>query len=149
VITGTQVIGGIGVLGGLWLAAEQGYYLLYGVRSRQWPSTDGRILEARAGALPNQLPRGRWYPGGLRLAYEYTVGRERYVGSRSSWRGYWPRLGTAVRLALHYQAQRKVRVWYDPNDPRRAVLQPGAGAWNVFGTGLGLAIAWGGWTLLR
>jgi hypothetical protein len=150
VITGAHVVGGVGLLGGVWVAAEQGYYLLHGLRSSGWPSTDGRMLEARAGALPDQVPGGgRWYPGGLCLAYEYTVGGQRYVGSRSSWRGHWPGLGTAVRLALHYQQQQKVRVWYDPTDPRRAVLRPGAGAWNIFGTAVGLGLAWGGWTLVR
>ena len=144
------MIGIVLLLGGLWCAVDQGYYLVYGLRSRHWPSTDGRILRAEGGAFPDQIPgAARWYPGGLRLEYEYTVEGERYVGWRSSFQGHWPGLGIAVRLALHYQQQRTVRVWYDPSDPRRAVLRPGAGTWNVLATATGLALAWGGWTLLR
>jgi hypothetical protein len=58
VITGAQVLGGVGVFGAAWIVAEQGYYLVLGLRSREWPSTEGCMLEADRGrCLINCLGR--------------------------------------------------------------------------------------------
>ena len=129
------------VLGGL-ITREQALFLLRGVASRAWTPVPGRVIESGPvrSLIPSGEGRGRWYPNGVRLAYEYTVRGERFVGRQSTWRGYWPTLGNVVRRAHRYPVGNEVTVWVDPDQPRRAVLEPGVGLMNVVGTMLGLGL---------
>jgi hypothetical protein len=127
---------------GLLLIIEQVPFLLRGIASRSWVGVPGRVIESRAlrSPIPSGEGRGQWYPNGVRLAYEYTIEGERFVGGQSSWRGYWPSLSNAVVRARRYPVGAAVTVWVDPEDPRRCVLEPGFGFGNVLGTAIGLGL---------
>jgi hypothetical protein len=143
-MTGSQVLAGTAAgVGGL-MVIEQGIFLVRGLASRHWQSADGRVLDSQAlKGLEDQMPgAAQWYLAGVRLAYEYHVHGERFVGGRSSWRGHWPSVSTAVRLARRYKTGQRVRVWYNPAAPSQAVLERGAGFANLVGVLIGLGVSW-------
>jgi hypothetical protein len=111
--------------------------LLYGYRiltfaqvSRAWPSTDGEVAVS-------DLQRDEDSDGSTmyqaEVSYRYEVGGKPLVANRvffgdgvsvSSSAG-------AVRRVDRYPAGSKVRVYYDPEKPARAVLEPGP-TWHVY-----------------
>jgi dipeptidyl aminopeptidase/acylaminoacyl peptidase len=136
-------LGGLALVLGVLIACEQALFLLRGWASRAWSRVPGRVIESRP--VRNLTPSGgdsraSWYPNGVRLAYEYTLGGERFVGHQSSWRGYWPTLGNVARRAQRYPVGSEVTVWVNPEKPRQAVLEPGFGLMNVVGTVIGLSL---------
>ena len=136
-------LGGLALVLGLLIACEQAVFLLRGRASRAWVRVPGRMIESEP--VRSLIPsggdsRGRWYPNGVRLAYEYTMRGERFVGHQSSWRGYWPSLDNVVRRAHRYPVGSEVSVWVNPDQPRQAVLEPGFGLINVVGTIIGLSL---------
>ena len=149
-MTGNQVLAGAAVVTGGWMALEQARYLVAGLTTRNWQRVEGRVLEMRTlSGLEDQVPGGaQWYLAGVRLAYEYHVEGQRYVGRRSSWRGHWPSVTAAVRLARRYPPRQRVTVWYNPADPRQAVLEPGPGLATLAGVALGLTVVYGGLLVL-
>ena len=137
-----RFLSGVAVVLGALITWEQALFLLRGWASRRWTRVPGRILESAPARsmTPSGVGRGQWYPNGVTLAFEYRVHDERYVGRLSTYRGYWPTLGTVVRRARQYPAGSDVSVWVDPDAPQRAVLEPGFGLMNVLGTMVGLGL---------
>jgi hypothetical protein len=95
-----------------------------------------------------------------RIAYEYRVGGQIYRSNRV-WAGeaVFGTSDEAHRVVERYRPRQAVTVYYDPDDPATAVLEPG-GNWTrwlhmvVIGTmltAMGFAMvgiaAWGWWTL--
>ncbi len=108
-----------------------------GLRAARWPVAAGRVLEA--GAQERQS-RGRRYVPSAR--YEYTVGEQVLVGTRLNFG--WDRLygspHAAERALRGLASGAAVRVHYNPQDPRDAVLWPGARPMMVVLLVLGVAI---------
>jgi hypothetical protein len=81
----------------------------------RWPTVAGRISSSWA-ALD-----------GERIRYDYEVNGRHYVGRRISWRvggGTSTADATAQELAEKYPPGSGVRVYYDPQRPSTAVLEP-------------------------
>ena len=136
-------LGGMALVLGALIASEQTWFLLRGWASRGWTRVPGRVIESqpvRSSAPSGGESRAGWYPTGVRLAYEYTVRGERFVGHQSTWRGYRPTLDNVVRRAHRYPVGSEVTVWVNPGQPRHAVLEPGFGLMNVVGTALGFSL---------
>jgi hypothetical protein len=79
----------------------------------RWPTVPGKITSS-------------WdVLKGERVKYDYAVDGKHYVGHRVCW---GPRGGTAEptyqELAEKYPPGREVKVYYDPNRPTTAVLEP-------------------------
>lgn len=104
-------------------------------RSSSWPTTEGKITYS---ALRSEGAPGLWY--------EYRVQGTRYVAEFYRVGGNaTPFASVAKAASERYPEGRAVKVYYNPNDPSEAVLEPGVWYGNfifpVVGIGLLLA-AW-------
>lgn len=107
--------------------------VLAGLRSRktaQWPTTEGTIIASGIVRESSSSTNTTVSTGGSvykpEVAYRYEVGGKEYVSNRielmdisTSNRGRAESIGSA------YNTGDRVRVYYDPGNPERAVLQPG------------------------
>jgi hypothetical protein len=95
-------------------------------RSRGWPSVRGRVVrslvreETELVRHPDEPPT-MYHP---QVRYEYVVDGREYAATRialmdraASWRSY------ADRVIARYPYGREITVYYDPDDPRQAVLE--------------------------
>ncbi|MCA3005668.1 MAG: DUF3592 domain-containing protein [Planctomycetaceae bacterium] len=133
----------LGVLSMAWMAGWA--WKLWGDVSAQygatrWPTTEGRITYSLA--APVALASGRTEYRVV-LTYDYQVGRLSFIGSRVRlWRGSVTDEAWQRAVAGRYPVGTKVPVYYDPDNPRTALLEPGAALEDV-GPGavlLGLAM---------
>jgi hypothetical protein len=109
---------------GVVLLAFGGYLGVQGERSRNWPVAPGIITESSVQSnysLTGRRKRSR----SVRIAYRYPVNGEFYTNDVVSYgKDFFDNEYTQVRL--NSQGSR-VDVHYDPGNPARAVLDPGAG----------------------
>lgn len=102
-----------------------GYFLgriiLEAEASAAWPAADGTLTKAQVG----ETEVGRYFAD---VAYTYRVGDAEFTGSRirASDGEYNIRDG-AVQSIRDLTVGEPLAVFYNPADPRQAVLQPGAG----------------------
>lgn len=131
------VIGLVLILAGLRLSR-------LGRETRRFTRTQGRILEARVEELPGPAEEGgpRYRPV-VRYAFEARgrtwesdqVSVDAPPGDAS------PDAAEARRAVERHPAGSAVDVWFDPADPRRSVLVPGAAPGPVYlAVALGLAL---------
>jgi Protein of unknown function (DUF3592) len=101
--------------------------------SMRWPTTAGIITNASVieEAIEDQnnddksLIR-KTYRYQIDLRYAYQVGKRDFVGTTAGW-GWTAIYGLrelAEKAASHYPQGQAVTVYYDPEQPRRAVLEP-------------------------
>lgn len=101
---------------------------MFAWRSRRWPKVQGLIYEVsmRSPALEFRLgrltiPRLAWQD----VVYRYEV-NGRYLTSTKREFGVWMK-----HPLRRYTPDTVAPVTYDPDNPKRAVLEPGIGAWLV------------------
>jgi hypothetical protein len=93
-------------------------------RSLEWPAVSGTIMQCEA-QYHRRSGHGGW---SVNLSYRYQVNGQPYVGNGVS---LWnPNGGGPLRevndfVAIH-PPRSKVTVYYDPQHPETAVLEPGA-----------------------
>ncbi len=130
---------GLGILGGLF-GAFGIYFLIAANKSLSWSSVEGAVVKAEvkthvsrrantSGATPNLLIE--YY---VSVHYTYDVKGEPYVSSRYSLgegdrasRFYAKRSGAEVEAAKSFPIDSRLQVYFDPDMPTSAVLEPG---WN-------------------
>ena len=103
-------------LGFLGIAARDH---LIGASAKEWPATEGTVLESyvvRGGGVPATMDTLTPV-----VNYEYRVSGKRYVSSTVRIGDYLPWAPARVQA---YPEARQVRVYYDPTNPQRAVLDP-------------------------
>ena len=95
-----------------------------------WPQTKGNMISSllTVNHLPKFIDRqadpARWY--GAQVQYEYTVGDKMYLSDRLAFQKYDTRSPReALKVMNKYRRLHKVAVYYNPKNPREAVLQPG------------------------
>lgn len=102
--------------------------LYLGRASRNWISTSGKVVRSR----PVRVRRRYGGYTIANLAYEYSVHNVVYTGKAI---GFREPLDSAAedgdRLADRYPKGKAIRVWYDPERPTRAVLQPGTSRQSI------------------
>ena len=100
--------------------------LIDGLRSYEWPSVEGRVVDhaVTLGASKYKVDDA------LAFAYVYTVDDVQYQGVRFDFAGR-NSVSRSHELLAEYQVGSRVRVYYDPTRPDRAVLEPGIGTWTV------------------
>jgi hypothetical protein len=85
----------------------------------QWASVEGRVLESNVNSYSGSHGRGRRYR--LTVRYEYEVGGLRWVSANSVANGTDPYSIEQIQRSI-FPINAKVLVYYDPKDPKRAVL---------------------------
>lgn len=131
-------------LGGL-LFARYGFLLtMKGHRSKKWPTVEGVILES------NWKQEGHGVEG--KVKYKYVVKGKEYVGNRRKLfdgEVHWLLAIFQPSVNDVYWKGKQVVVYYDPDKPGKAILEPGIqikyvsyiliGLWMMAG---GLFFAW-------
>jgi hypothetical protein len=119
-----QLIGFLLVLGSLVMAAFGIHALILGLQTQTWPSAEGVILQSSAEHGSSARTSSEYY---LNVQYRYSVGDQSYTGDNVT-PGVSATLSEAEANDLisgRYAAGRPVPVYYDPQNPANAVLQPG------------------------
>jgi hypothetical protein len=87
--------------------------------SKKWPTASGTVVSSALERLPDNKRRYR-----AAVQYAYRAGGKDYQASRVFWGGNEGRERHMASVVETYPAGGKVRVFYDPNDPAEAVLDP-------------------------
>ncbi|GAB4495436.1 MAG: DUF3592 domain-containing protein [Anaerolineales bacterium] len=116
-------------------------------RAKTWQTTSGKITRSETRALKKRDIDGKEsVRSAPAIAYEYTVNGKRYQGERISLAEIIPESDIEPLLA-RYPVGAQVTVYYDPANPRQAVLERSLPA--DFGKGLaGVFALLGGGALL-
>ncbi|MBI4409487.1 MAG: DUF3592 domain-containing protein [Gemmatimonadetes bacterium] len=116
------LVGIVLVLAGAAFAAWQLVWWSRARASRSWPRAEGVILRAEA-------KRRRGFGSAayrVRIEYRYTVGNTIYRSTRIRFGLLRAHADRAQALLARYDQGAHVTVRYDPHEPARAVLEPGA-----------------------
>jgi len=131
---------------GLWMSGHFAWRAWMAGRSGGWPAAAGRVTSS--GVCEHLAKTITYYPC---IRYEYSVGGRVFEGTRIMW-GHKDTGSRreAERTASRYAAGTGVEVFYDPESPETACLEPGAAAWETYGLiALGLFCAATGVYLMR
>ncbi len=111
------IIAGFGVLG----VVASLEHVPAALASPLWPTVTGEIIEVDARRQSRTTNFG--------VRYRYTIDGRAYEGDRI----WYSRVGrqSASTLNERYDEGDAVEVYYDPDDPARAILQPGATTWSI------------------
>ncbi|RUM89939.1 MAG: hypothetical protein DSZ23_02540 [Thermodesulfatator sp.] len=123
---------------GLWALLVSFSMGLEGWKAKQWPEAKGRIIISKV---------QEWRtPGKIRIArlcldvdYLYLVGERVLEGHRlnSGWRCFASE-DHIKKILKRYPSGRQVRVYYNPENPEKSLLEPGI-SWSVlFLAGIGV-----------
>ena len=99
-----------------------------------WPHVKGNVVSTKLDIkyLPNLVNTKeilRWY--GADVRYEYTIGDKRYSANRVSFADKDTRKSKdALKVINRYRKQGEPVVYYDPKDPKKAVLE----RWGIMDT---------------
>ena len=132
------VMGAVLILAGLGLVAFMRRRHALVRASQAWPAVPGTVLESAVRRYGRSVEtRWRYYPA---VRYRYEVEGRAYTGRRLYFDEMaWASRSSAARLAHKYPPGATVTVRYDPDDPARALLEPGlsgAGNYGVVGCAL-------------
>ncbi len=93
------------------------------LESRSWPTTDGVVTYSEV--YTSSDSDGTTY--GATVNYRYTVNDQSYNGDKISLTDYSSSSrGRAEDLVEQYRPDTRVTVYYDPDDPGKAILETGA-----------------------
>lgn len=106
--------------------------LLEAAHSERWPQSTGSIL---ASSVASGGSARKWYEA--RISYRYEVASQVYSGNTISYAGGTTSQAVAQDLVRAFPVGASVPVFYDPANPSRAYLRPGA-SWE---TSLPVAVA--------
>jgi hypothetical protein len=136
---------------GLWLSGSNIWGVWVAMRSRSWPFATGVISSSdvcesysKNGTQYYPCIQYRYYVNGKALDGDQIYGVHRQPGD------YYP----ALDLANIYSVGSQVNVYYDPEAPETACLEPGVIPWETYGaivaglffTGFGLYLLSFGFT---
>jgi hypothetical protein len=94
--------------------------------STHWPIAEGSVIAASMKVIGGS-DQSRFRP---LVEYAYRVGGRDFRSNRIQWGGLTdlPSRSAAAKVVGHYQTGKSIKVYYDPRQPRVAVLQPGHAA---------------------
>jgi uncharacterized protein DUF3592 len=120
------------------------------IASIYWPTTEGIIISSHVTEeCCNSYTEG-WYP---QISYRYSVNQQEYTSNRIELVYVAIQWGGSIQSIVEkYPVGQKVSVYFNPNNPAEAVLEPGLGTavllvWMVFAAGsfpvfLGILRVW-------
>jgi len=125
---------------GAYISAGFVREIYFALKSKQWPTAIGKVIDAEIVLTP--AVRGS-YTSPL-VGYEYEVRGVRYTSNRIDYSGRGSSLGawsgpTRDYLRRHREGE-PVTVRYDPNEPKRAVLETGPTVGNFLRLLIGFAV---------
>lgn len=131
---------------GLWVTVWGAMETAYGLLSRSWPTTEGRIESVSLVEDLNSEYSSQpvW---SVRFVYSYEVddkqfaeSRQRFDGGREA--GYDGDKNAASAYFQNHQQGARIPVRYNPRHPARAVLEPGlqVGALFLFAGGAAMLL---------
>jgi hypothetical protein len=95
-------------------------------RSRGWAKVDGKVVASNVNQFTGRS--GRTYRP--MVIYAYSIGPVRFMSSRIA---FHPLASSsrsaATEFVERYPVGKTVQVFYDPQDPEQAVLEPGSNPW--------------------
>lgn len=110
----------------------------------RWPSTKGVIVISEVKAPPRRSSSSskanRTHVP--RVSYRYTVNGREYVDNRPTI-GHVKGKGASEKFVARFPVGARVTVYYNPDDPSRAVLVRGMGGRNPFWVGIPLVAVMG------
>jgi hypothetical protein len=109
-------------------AIAASWLLVQGSRSAEWPFVQGHILSSYVATFGAGLPTkaGHTDTYAPLVRYEYVVGSQKYQGtSIALWDATVSWRNLSERELARLSSSGAVKVFYEPNNPRRAVLIPG------------------------
>ena len=111
--------GSIGVVG----TARQ---LVRRQRSKSWPVAAGRVTHSEMTVEAKRSAKSDTTMYGARIAYTYTIGGVEYEGNQVDWLDDIKTNfdSPARKLVAKYPVGQLVNVYYDPADPKTALLEP-------------------------
>ena len=106
---------------GAYLTVTFGGDLYFAQRSKRWPTVQGRVR----GCDVSPMTAERAARASAVIEYEYQVGGIKYTSRRIDYggRGFGRDAGNVL---ARYSEGEPVGVRYDPSEPKRAILMPGA-----------------------
>ena len=141
------VIDSLIVLFGAGIALWSARSLIIGARSEHWPRAIGTIVSSKV-AERRDGKGSLMYSAGI--SYRYSVHGKELTGDTVKFGGQLE-LNSQTRatsVVEKYPAGATVPVFYDPDDPRRSVLEPGKNPVSWFGVAFGTVfLAVGVWLL--
>jgi hypothetical protein len=128
------VVIGLFLLGGL-LATLWGLIIILKARKTQdWPYVEGVIEESRLSSDKNDL-----LPY---ILFSYSIGERDYRQTMEFPVDITPSQEFAKSYVQKYPVGSRAQVYYDPDNPQNATLEPGLGKgdWLVLAMGLGMLV---------
>ncbi len=125
---------GLFAIAGLLTALWGWSIIVKGRKTRRWPMVEGVIEQSALVAdADDLLPH---------ILYSYTVAGQAYRRELEFPGGISPAPEFAASYAGKFPVGAKVRVYYDPEQPERATLEPGPGRgdWMIFVLGLAATV---------
>ena len=116
-------------------------------RSRSWPTTTGKVISSKITRSIDIDTGTDYFP---RVQYEYQVDNKTYRSKNVSFVGSF---GSGKKAAedrvKQYPVGQEVTVYYHPNKPKKATLEPGASndaaVFAIAVTGVLIIICWLAW----
>jgi hypothetical protein len=117
------------LLVGLGIGAVMVLNLIRGRRSRHWPIVPGVVLDSQVNSYTDDEGT-RMY--GVAITYRYEVDGYEFSGNRRTFGEFNSNnRGRAERIVAQYLPGSDVQVYYDPDDPTKAVLEPGTNSTSI------------------
>ncbi|MBK8988939.1 MAG: DUF3592 domain-containing protein [Chloroflexi bacterium] len=101
--------------------------------SQDWPTADGTIISATV--REDRDDDGTSYFADV--TYQYTAADRRHSSDNVSFGQYGGSSRHAEGIVARYPVGQRVTVYYDPDDPMTAVLEPGANFGSYLLVGMG------------
>jgi hypothetical protein len=110
------------LFGGLFAWAV--YSFVEAQASQKWPSVQGKVISAGLGTKVGRTSRGRrTVEYSAAVVYQYTVQGQEHTSAQLAFGPEQNYSFVARAVAERYHKDQKVTVYYDPANPKNAVLQ--------------------------
>lgn len=111
--------------------------------SSDWPSVKGEITKSKVEKKTERVKKNdRWQTKTTFWAgvqYSYSVDGTEFVGGKISFGDYGGEQEHARQIVKRFKKGKAVDVYYDPEEPKTAVLEPGTSNSSYLVLGIGLA----------
>lgn len=94
------------------------------VSSLTWPSTTGKVISSST--LTRKIGTRHSTRHKADIIYSYQINDNKFIGEIINWGyGYSKQIEKSEAIVNKYPEGKTVEVYYNPNDPKNAVLEPG------------------------